>query len=186
MATEEIYLAQENNTLPAEQDISHHPKTVTQAIGTLNFIGMLVLGAIGLMVVANIIVRFFGFGIRGTHDFVQLFIVIPAAFSLPFAALHQMHISVHILVSRLQHRSKAIVATVTSLLSLGFLAIAVWAEGSWAWQAQLENETTFSAVEIAIWPFRYVLTLGLILLGVVTLSDTFHLIAKKERTNESN
>lgn len=133
--------------------------------------GIYALMAMMLVVVGNVVCRFFRVFIQGsTYDLVELMAVVLVSFAVAYTALTGGHIIIRILISRLWPRTQAILEAFTSVLGLGIWAVAAWAGARFAWEMWLKGEE-FPVVGVSVALFRYVWVLGLILLCLVLLLD---------------
>lgn len=136
--------------------------------GTVLSVGSLI--GIMLLVVANIIARFFGTVIIGTIELVELMIVVTVAFALGYSAQRQSHVVVKVVVSRFSPRVQAILKIFTSALSIGVCALIVWASAGIMYERALLGEET-ELLKVPSFPFRFIWVFGLILFCFVLLID---------------
>jgi TRAP-type C4-dicarboxylate transport system permease small subunit len=140
-----------------------------------------VLGSIFLLAMmfaidGNVVFRMFGGLVPGSFELSELFIVVTASFALGYAALHKSHVDVGIVVEKLPERMQAILATITS-----FLTMATWAFTAWAGALVMKERWSSEFSEmlaVPFGPFRFVLLIGLILLVLVYLIDTIKALKK--------
>ena len=81
------------------------------------------------------------------------------------------------LTSRLEKRPRAVIQSITSLVSLSFLIMIVWRTLLFALSMQKVGETTMT-VAIPIVPFAYILAVSCALLALVLLSDFFNALSE--------
>ena len=136
--------------------------------GTVLSVGSLIV--IMLLVVANIIARFFGTVIIGTIELVELMIVVTVAFAFGYTAQRQSHVVVKVVVSRFSPRVQAVLRIFTSALSIGVCALIVRASAGIMYERALLGEET-ELLKVPSFPFRFVWVFGLILLCFVLLID---------------
>lgn len=133
-----------------------------------NWIGMTFLILMALLVVSNIIIRFFGGVISGTYELVELMAAVAISFCIIYATLEKTNITVDILLSRLPKQVQSFLGSITSLLSLmvwGLIAVAsaIFARKQWM------GEEMTDILAIPITPFRYVWVFALIILCLISL-----------------
>jgi TRAP-type C4-dicarboxylate transport system permease small subunit len=144
-------------------------------------VGAVALVAIMLLVVSNIIARFFNKVIAGTYETVMLTVVVVAAFAVSYAALKQAHISIRIVVSRFSSRTQAILTIITSAIGACVWAVVAWASVSIIPQ-KLELREYSEMLHIPYLPFRCAFVIGLLLFCSVLLVDlvqALKLVVKK-------
>ena len=133
------------------------------AIGAAFLTGMMVL------IVANIIYRLFGHVIPGSYEISTLMIVVAVAFALGYAAVHNSHIVVKIVVTRFSERWQAILTVIMSLISLATWAVIAFASYNVLSQRWLTEMTDL--LDIPYLPFRMIFVLGLVILCLVYITD---------------
>lgn len=133
------------------------------AIGAAFLTGMMVL------IVANIIYRLFGHVIPGSYEISTLMIVVAVAFALGYAAVHNSHIVVKIVVARFSQRWQSILGVLMSLISIGTWAVIAWASYNVLSQRWLTEMTDL--LDIPYLPFRMIFVLGLVILCLVYITD---------------
>jgi len=145
----------------------------------LNWIGAGALIAVMLLVCANIIGRAVPFlgPVKGTYDLVGLFGGIMLGFALGYTQLQKRNISVEILVSRLRPRTRAIIDSITFLMSLALFVLIAWHHSVYAtsiWKVGELSET----LRIPFFPLIYAVAFGCIALCLVLLVDFLKALAE--------
>ena len=124
-------------------------------------IGLTFLLVAMMIMVANIMYRFFGGVITGTYEMVGIFVGVTISFALSYAALSNRHVTVNILLNRFTQRTQAILKIFVSLIGLGFWAAVTWTSLG-VLTARWTAESTLD-LRIPFWPFRCLWIAGLIL-----------------------
>jgi TRAP-type C4-dicarboxylate transport system permease small subunit len=138
------------------------------------------LTAIMMLVVANVLVRFFGQVIAGTYELIEITIVVTIAFAVGYTALEQGHVTVAIVVSRFSKHVQTIFQTFTLVISVGYLGLMVWATLDLIHaKAPLGEKTELLGVPFQ--PFRYIWLLGLLFFCFVLLIDLFRALRQGVR-----
>jgi len=145
----------------------------------LNWIGAGVLIVVMLLVCANIIGRAIPFlgPVKGTYDVVGLLGGILLAFALGYTQLQKRNISVEILVSHFRPRTRAIIDSVTFLISLVLFALIAWQHSVFAtsiWKAGELSET----LRVPFFPLIYAVAFGCVALCLVILLDFLKALAE--------
>ena len=146
--------------------------------------GSIFLLVVVLIIVTNVVIRFFGHMIPGHYELVSLITVISIAFSLSYTAIHKGHIAMNIVVSRLSKRNQIILGAFTTVVS-----IAVWAAITWASITVIQDKMlkeVSNMLLIPYLPFRCVWVLGLILYCLVLVTDLFMTKKRERQANESH
>jgi TRAP-type C4-dicarboxylate transport system permease small subunit len=135
-------------------------------------IGSIFLAGIMALIVANIIVRFFGRVAPGSYETIELMIVVTVAFALPYCGMHNGHVSVDLILKAFPERVQDILNASNNLISiifwgaLGVAAFAIGFEKGW-----LEITDYF---QLSYLPFRIVFGMGLLLLALNFVIELFN------------
>ncbi len=138
-----------------------------------------------LIVVANVIGRYLlGKPVLGAVEMVGLLTVIVVFCVLAFTEAKGAHIVVDILVSRLHGRTKAILASIMSLLGAVFFIMMGWQ----GWDLMLSNLSPFvrttGVLSIPFAPFMMIMAIGCVLFGLELLVHVFNPASgRKHREN---
>jgi TRAP-type C4-dicarboxylate transport system permease small subunit len=143
-------------------NIARRTGGVGTAIGASFLIGLV------LLIVANIVYRFFGGVIAGTYELTELMVVVVAASALVYTALEQGHVAINIIVSRFPQRARAIVESITLAIGLGLWALVAWANVGLIREKALDGEATL-LLNVPVFPFRLFWEFSLIILCLVLL-----------------
>jgi TRAP-type C4-dicarboxylate transport system permease small subunit len=134
--------------------------------GTAIGVGFLI--GVVLLIVANIVYRFFGGVIAGTYELVELMVAVVAASALVYTVLEHGHVVINIIVSRLPQRIQAIVESITLAVGLGIWALVAWANVGLIREKALGGEATL-LLNIPVLPFRLFWEFSLLLLCLMLL-----------------
>jgi TRAP-type C4-dicarboxylate transport system permease small subunit len=159
-------------------------KIVYRSSGIGAAIGALFLFVVMLIMVANIIFRFFGGVIAGTYEMVALFIVATISFSLAYTAMSHGHVVMDVLGNRLPPRVRAIIDCFDSSVSLGLWILIAWTS-VWLLSEKLGKDEVTDLLNIPFAPFRFLWEIGLILLCLVLLIDLIKAITTATRKGVS-
>jgi TRAP-type C4-dicarboxylate transport system permease small subunit len=83
-----------------------------------------------------------------------------------YVQMKRAHITVDLVTSRLDQRTRAILRIITSILAVLVFALLTWACGQKAWESTLAREEWMGLIYYPAWPFRWTLPLGM---GIFTL-----------------
>jgi TRAP-type C4-dicarboxylate transport system permease small subunit len=135
-------------------------------IGVVIGAGCLV--GIVLLIVANIIYRFFGGVIAGSYELIEVMVAVVAASAFVYATLEHGHVVINVIVNRFPQRMRAIAESITLATGLGLWALVAWANFGLIQEKALSGEKTL-LLDIPIFPFRLFWELSLILVCLVLL-----------------
>jgi len=137
-----------------------------------DYLARLGMVALLVLVVANVIMRYFFTSIKGTYDYVGLITAVAVSLAVAFTAYERGHIEIEILMERMPKRVQSIFGAVMMMISAVFFAIASWQSVVVGNSAKEANETTM-AVFVPLYPFMYILAFGL---ALTTLAFLLHFI----------
>jgi TRAP-type C4-dicarboxylate transport system permease small subunit len=136
------------------------------------------LGAMVLLVCANIFLRIVWVPISGTFELMGYFGAVVTAFALGYTQLKRGHITVDILILSFPTKVQRALNGVNNVVCMVFFALAAWQITQYAtnlWETEEVTET----LRIIYYPFTYAVALGCAVLSLVFLVDFLKLIEKK-------
>jgi len=142
-----------------------------------NWIGIGSLVAIMVLVVANIVTRFFGSVIPGTYSLASLIAVLTVSFAIVYTGLKRGHIVIELLVSRFSQRVRVILESFGLVLGIGIWALIAWAGLQHAGEMWLLGERA-EPLRISAAPFRYVWGIAMVLFCLVLLINLFKVLPR--------
>jgi TRAP-type C4-dicarboxylate transport system permease small subunit len=145
-------------------------RSLNRIINILTAIGFFALLLMMTVVVVNIVTRPIGKPIVGTYEAAQLLIVVMVAFSLSYAGIKDAHVNMDLIIMRVSKRVKLALSVITSILSLAIWILISWYTLGFANEQALIGERT-SIMAWPVFPFRYILALGGIILCLVQIQD---------------
>ena len=125
--------------------------------------------AMMIIIVSNIIYRFFGGVIVVTYEYVELFAGMAAALALGYTALKKRHVVINILISRFSHRTNIILGIIMGIIGLAFWIILTWGSIKILLERGISEVTLNNA--IPLFPFRSLWVLALILFCFILLTE---------------
>ncbi len=144
-------------------------KIVYPASSAVSIIGMITLILMVLLTIAEVIARrFFNEPITGALSLSSLGLVIFVFLTLAYCAVKGGHVELGILTSALPKRVQAVIASIMYILTAGILGVAGWQLWVQAMKVQNAGQTS-GPLEIVIYPFLYIASLGTLLVALVYL-----------------
>jgi TRAP-type transport system small permease protein len=165
------------------EDFTGRTQKILDAITAgVSWVGAGALVLMVLIVVANVVGRYlFRKPVLGAVEMVGLLTVIVVFCVLAFTEAKGAHIVVDILVSRLHGRTKAILASMMSLLGAAFFIIMAWQ----GWNLMLSNLSPFVRVtgvlSIPFGPFMLIMAFGCVLFALELFVHVFNPASGKKR-----
>lgn len=102
--------------------------------------------------------------VPGVYETGMALMVIIMFFSQGYAQKRRAHVSVEILAVRLSLRVQAILEALGALLGVGFFGLMTVLGFIKAWESTVNEEFWYGIIDYPIWPFRWFVPLGAILL----------------------
>lgn len=131
-----------------------------------------------VLVVSNILLRaLFNRPILGTYDYVVLLNAVMIGLALAYCAVQNGHIAVGFLVERLPSRAQTAIDIVMNIAALTFWALCAWQIAVYAGMMAASGVVSPTS-QIPVYPFIYLLALGILALSLVILARTVQYIMK--------
>ncbi len=143
-------------------------KVITKVNMVTSGTGLILLGLVGIVLVAGVVIRFFGHAFSGSYDLVQILIVVAVSFAFVECELKNRHAKAEVVVDRLRPRMRAWFESLTTLCSLFYWVVLVYSGCLLALRKFADHEET-DMLKVPIAPFRGAWLFGLFLMCVVLL-----------------
>jgi TRAP-type C4-dicarboxylate transport system permease small subunit len=133
-------------------------------------LGLLLLGTVGMIAsmllgVADVVgTKFLDYPVPGTLEFTESTMVLIVFGALAYTQERRGHIRVELLYTHAGPRGKSFMEAVTHLVALAFFALLAWqgvGELAYSWEIR---EATMGTVRFPLYPARFLLVLGVLLL----------------------
>jgi TRAP-type C4-dicarboxylate transport system permease small subunit len=135
------------------------------------FVGGIFLIAGMLLLMGNIFGRFLHIVIPGSYELFELLMVLPVGFALVYAALHQTHVVVRLVVSRFPEKLAAVAEVLAALISFVIWGLIAWGGARLAYENGLGEIS--DVLEIPFLPFRIIWIFCLFLFCLTYFVDLF-------------
>ena len=123
-----------------------------------------------LISVINIVLRIVARPFGGTTEMVGWLAALTAALALGYTQMNRGHVAIDLLVSRFSHRTRAVLDSLMSFITIALIVLATRQLAVHAgnlWQRGSVSET----MHIAYYPFTYVVAFGFSCLALALLVD---------------
>ncbi len=128
-----------------------------------------------LIILANVVLRYFWAPIKGTYEIVEVLGALFLSLGAAYCAVTRSNIAVEFVVQALSPAKQTIVDIGTNLISFLFIAFISWGVMEYAGTVyQRGRETT--ALGLPLFPVYYLVSLGMFLLALVVLAELIRLI----------
>ena len=151
------------------QSLQRLRSTVDAASRGVNSIGVTLLMGMMLLIVVDVFLRrVFSRPIMGSFEIVQFTLCMVVYLGLAYTTIQKAHITVDLVVTKFSEGARALIESITLLLSLGFFILITWRNIPRARELWL-GKATSALLSIPTFPFYYVLAFGCGLLCLVLL-----------------
>ena len=150
-------------------------------------IAMLSLGAMILVVVVNVVLRYvFHITVWAAIQGVEYLIISLVFFGLAWTQLERGHVSAEFIVVRLPKKWQQIIPVIIVLASLVYVVPLMAASWDRAVASYVEMETQYAGgdVQIVAWPPRFVIAFGVTLYLITVLLVSLNYIAKRRTKSQ--
>lgn len=146
--------------------IGYHITAVANRVGTAIILVMMVLTT------ADVVLRYlFRKPITGTYEITELLMLTVVALGLAYTQSRKGHISIELVSSRFSLWGQAVNDVLVYLVCLGICVLMAWRLLAAARVQQIGNVVMSEVVKVPIYPFYYLLGLGIALLCLVYIAD---------------
>jgi TRAP-type C4-dicarboxylate transport system permease small subunit len=121
--------------------------------------------------------------VTGAYDITEYMMAIAVSFGLAYCALKNGHIHLDLIITKLPRRTRLIVNTITSLISMVFAAIICW-------QTFLSMKNTIglglrsNQLPIPVFPFMGAVAFGFALFSLVRFEDLLKILSGEEEKSK--
>jgi TRAP-type C4-dicarboxylate transport system permease small subunit len=133
-----------------------------------------VVGMMGL-VVANCILRRFGYPVYGTYDVVCFLLVLVVVPALAHCAAQKGHIYLSILTDRFPQKVQLVIELIVYIISFIFFVLVTWQLGERA-TGTMHTGLLGMTSRIPVYPFIYFESLAVLILSLVFLRDIIEIV----------
>ncbi|MCK9510195.1 MAG: TRAP transporter small permease [Pigmentiphaga sp.] len=135
------------------------------------------LALLGLMLITvlDIAMRILGQQVAGIYELVGWLAAAAMGLALGYTQLHKGHVAVTIVTDYLKGRSLAISRLISSILSLGLIAVITYYVGAFGLMQQATGSLS-ETLRFVVYPWVFILTLGMAGLTLALVADTLRSI----------
>jgi TRAP-type C4-dicarboxylate transport system permease small subunit len=134
-------------------------------------IGIIVLGAMMFLTAIDVILRYiFNRPVPGSYELTQFMMAIVVPFGIAYCAYAEGHVNVDLIITRFSKRVQNILGIITSLFSLGLFILITWQNLKYV-KEQFESKLTSAVLLIPVYPFVFLVALGIAVFCLVLFRD---------------
>ena len=143
---------------------------IEQIVRWCNYAGRGILLALMCFITVDVVMRYlFKSPIKGDVEIDEFGLVIVVFLGLSYTAVVKGHVSVDFFVSKIAPRKRAIIEVINNFVGTAVFALIAWEGAQSALQSMMWNEVT-DALRLPVYPFRFFVTLGSVLLCLVLIT----------------
>ncbi|OQA07767.1 MAG: Tripartite ATP-independent periplasmic transporter [Firmicutes bacterium ADurb.Bin373] len=120
----------------------------------------------------------------GAYEYVGLLTASAIGLSLAHCGAQNAHIDISLVVDWLPAGLRAVLSVLINLISMCFLAVSAWYVGAYA-RSMMESGLVTSTTQIPIYPFVYLIALGMLIYCLVLLVRVVESVIKMVNENVS-
>jgi TRAP-type C4-dicarboxylate transport system permease small subunit len=150
--------------------VNLYAKVVSSIAHVMTWVGAVVIVAMMVLTCADVILRYFGYPIRGAYDITR--VLGSVIFSLPIAysCIKGYQVAVDSVFRRAPRIVRIIVDSIVCLFSMAITAMIAWRAIYLGHDLYVRGRVT-DTIPIPLWPFIYVMVLGFIVYCLVLLAE---------------
>lgn len=134
-------------------------------------IGIFVLGVMMFLTATDVILRYiFNRPISGAYELTQFMMAIFVPFGIAYCGYVKGHVNVDILITHFPKRFQNILNLITSIFSLFLFSLITWQNIKYV-KEQFESKLTSAVLLIPVYPFVFLVALGIGILSLIVLRD---------------
>jgi TRAP-type C4-dicarboxylate transport system permease small subunit len=131
-----------------------------------------------VLIVVNILLRaILKTPVFGAYEYVGLLTALVIGLALAYCGVQNAHIDISIVVDWLPARLRALISALINIISMCFLAVSAWYVGAYA-RSMMDSGLVSSTTQMPIYPFVYLIALGLLAYCLVLLVRSIEFIIK--------
>jgi TRAP-type C4-dicarboxylate transport system permease small subunit len=150
--------------------VNLYAKVVSSIAHVMTWVGAVVIVAMMVLTCADVILRYFGYPIRGAYDITR--VLGSVIFSLPIAysCIKGYQVAVDSVFRRAPRIVRILVDSIVCLFSMAITAMIAWRAIYLGHDLYVRGRVT-DTIPIPLWPFIYVMVLGFIVYCLVLLAE---------------
>ncbi len=146
-------------------------KTIYQPSRAVNSVGVAMLVIMIFLITIDVILRYsFNLPVPGSFELIQLMMLVLVYCAMAYATIKKGHISIDIIVSHAPERTRAVIDTITSILSLIVLLLIVWSCINFGFTLKAQGATTM-ILKVPIFPFIFIIAFGMALTWIAVFNE---------------
>jgi TRAP-type C4-dicarboxylate transport system permease small subunit len=150
--------------------MNSYSKIVGSIAHVMAWVGVVVMVAMMVLTCADVILRYFGYPIRGAYDITR--VLGGVIFSLPIAysCIKGYQIAVDSIFRRAPRIVRIIIDSIVCLFGMAITAMIAWRAIYLGHDLYVKGRVT-DTIPIPLWPFIYIMVLGFIVYCLVLLAE---------------
>ena len=144
---------------------------IDRPVRTAYYFALAVLAIMMFLTVVDVIGRyFFNRPVTGSYELIQFMMAVLVSFGFSYTAIEKGHVGVDLLTVKLSSKTRAIISSVTNLISLALFALITW-QGLLQARTLWVSGATSASLLIPVFPFVYLFVFGTLMFCLVLVKD---------------
>jgi len=144
----------------------------------IKYVALWILAMMMFLTFADVLLRkLFNSPISGGAELIEFMMGIVVTFSVAYAAHKKAHIGVDLVISRFKDRTRAVIRSITSFLTLIFFICIAWQNFIYI-SDEYHSNLTSAVLYIPVYPFVTIVAVGFLILCLILLAEFFSLLGE--------
>jgi TRAP-type C4-dicarboxylate transport system permease small subunit len=159
--------------------VNLYAKVVDSVAHVMTWIGMCVITGMMILTCMDVVLRYFGYPIRGAYDITR--VLGSVIFSLPIAYsyIKGYQVAVDSVFRRTPRIVRAIVDSIICLFSMVITLMIAWRAIYLGYDLYVKGRVT-DTIPIPLWPFIYIMVLGFVVYALALLAEHLKAIKRSD------
>ena len=150
--------------------MNSYSRVVSSIASVTTWIGVCVITAMMILTCADVVLRYFGYPIRGAYDITRVLGSVIFALPIAYSYIKGYQVAVDSIFRRAHRGVRFIVDSVICLFSMTITAMIAWRAIYLGYDLYVKDRVT-DTIPIPLWPFVYVMVVGFLVYCLVLLAE---------------
>ena len=150
--------------------MNSYSRVVSSIASVMTWIGACVITAMMILTCADVVLRYFGYPIRGTYDITRVLGSVIFALPIAYSYIKGYQVAVDSIFRHTPRIVRLIVDSLVCLFSMTITAMIAWRAIYLGYDLYTKERVT-DTIPIPLWPFVYIMVLGFLVYCLVILAQ---------------
>lgn len=156
-----------------------YSKIVYSIAHVMTWIGGCVITAMMILTCADVVLRYFGYPIRGAYDITRVLGSVLFALPIAYSYVKGYQVAVDSIFRRAPRIVRTVVESIVCLFSMAITAMIAWWAIYLGYDLYVRDRVT-DTIPIPLWPFIYIMVLGFFVYCLVLLAELFKVLKRTD------